>query len=222
MNMLVANHTKPDTGLKVLVLAAHTDDAELGMGPIIAKHIKDGDKVKIVSFSSIPESLPIEDREPNQLVKEHACAMEVFGVTDWIVLKVPGRIMNRYDAEIRHIIYNLVNKCYKPDRVYTPCKNSEHQDHQVIYNCTRNVLSKSHVSFWTYSLPGDSKAFSPNIIVPLDYQKHIEPYIKAVNAYTSQYKRRWWDADVFVARALYWSPYRSGTKWSWAFEVEKV
>lgn len=43
---------------KILVLAPHTDDGELGCGATIAKHIEDGDNVYYVAFSSCRRSLP--------------------------------------------------------------------------------------------------------------------------------------------------------------------
>lgn len=42
---------------KVLVLAPHTDDAELGCGGSIAKFVEEGREVHVVSFSIAEDSL---------------------------------------------------------------------------------------------------------------------------------------------------------------------
>lgn len=44
---------------KVLVLAPHTDDAELGCGASIARFIEEGSDILVAAFSSAEESLPV-------------------------------------------------------------------------------------------------------------------------------------------------------------------
>ena len=43
---------------RVLVLAPHTDDAELGCGGTIARLLRDGVDVFVAAFSTAEESLP--------------------------------------------------------------------------------------------------------------------------------------------------------------------
>ena len=64
---------------KILILAPHTDDGELGMGGSIAKFIEEGKEVYVAAFSIAEDSLP-EGFKKDALVYEFRGAMEVLGV----------------------------------------------------------------------------------------------------------------------------------------------
>ena len=60
---------------QVLVLAPHTDDAELGCGGTMAKLLRDGVDVYVAAFSTAEESLPA-GAAPSRLQDEFLVAME--------------------------------------------------------------------------------------------------------------------------------------------------
>ena len=50
----------------VIILAPHTDDAELGCGGTIARFLEEGKKMYVAAFSTARASLP-EGANPDQL-----------------------------------------------------------------------------------------------------------------------------------------------------------
>ena len=64
---------------RVLVLAPHTDDAELGCGGTIARLLKDGADVFVAAFSTAEESLP-PGASPTLLRDEFLCAVQTLGI----------------------------------------------------------------------------------------------------------------------------------------------
>ncbi len=64
---------------KILVLAPHTDDGELGCGGSIAKFCAEGKQVYYVAFSLCSKSLP-QDLSPDTLAKECKKAVSILGI----------------------------------------------------------------------------------------------------------------------------------------------
>src|SRR5690348_12775116 len=64
---------------RVLVLAPHTDDAELGCGGTIARLLRMGTTVFVAAFSTAEESLP-PGAVPTRLRDEFLSSMKVLGV----------------------------------------------------------------------------------------------------------------------------------------------
>ena len=64
---------------KILVLAPHTDDAELGCGGTIARFLEQGAHVFVAAFSTAHESLPPEAPR-DTLRQEFLLAMQTLGV----------------------------------------------------------------------------------------------------------------------------------------------
>ena len=66
------------TNRKILILAPHTDDGELGCGGSIAKLVEDGNNVKCVAYSIAEDSVP-EGFEKNAVADEFTQAMKNLG-----------------------------------------------------------------------------------------------------------------------------------------------
>ena len=78
---------------RVLVLAPHTDDGELGCGGTIAKEVDIGSDVLYVAFSSADRSLP--NGFPPGTLKN-----ELMGATG--ILGIPERNVRCLDYDVRH------------------------------------------------------------------------------------------------------------------------
>jgi len=194
------------TSLRVLGLSPHTDDIELGCGATLAKHIRAGDKVKVVTFSSCGESLPKELRNPNQLAVEHEKSMAELGILDWEILEYPVRGFEYHSYQIRQNIYDLVRKTFKPDIIYTPWSGSLHQDHAMVSSCTEQVSRHSDVTILGYYVADDGVGFAPRYFEPLD-EVLVSKKIDALTCYETQKRlRKWWNEDNFMATVVYWSP----------------
>ena len=118
---------------KILVLAPHTDDGELGCGGTIAKFIAEGRKVYYAAFSLCSKSL-------QQGLPADTLAIECKKATS--VLGIPADHVTLFDFEVRifpkhrqEILEELVtlNKKINPDLVFIPAAADIHQDHGVIH-----------------------------------------------------------------------------------------
>jgi len=81
---------------RVLVLAPHTDDGELGCGASIARFVGEGIDVFYAAFSTADQSLP-EGLPPGTLAQELRAATAVLGIPQENVLV--------YDYEVRKLNY---------------------------------------------------------------------------------------------------------------------
>jgi len=117
---------------KVLVLAPHTDDGEIGCGGTISKFISQGKKVFYIAFSICEKSVP-EQFPSNILGEEVIKATSVLGISEenLYTLGFPVRKFKNHRQEILDKMIKYKKKI-DPDLVFLPSKNDVHQDHSVI------------------------------------------------------------------------------------------
>jgi len=181
--------------LDILVLAAHPDDAELGCGGTIAKHISLGYKVGVVDLTrgelGTRGSVEIRKSEATESAK-------VLGLSVRENLSLPdGFFQNTKDAQIK--IIEAVRK-FQPSIVLANAITDRHPDHgraaELIYDsCFLAGLSKIETSFegatqkaWR---PGavyhyiQSQSIAPEFII--DISGFWDVKLKAVLTYKSQF-----------------------------------
>jgi LmbE family N-acetylglucosaminyl deacetylase len=182
----------------VLVLAAHTDDGELGCGGAIARFIEEGKDVYYVAFSSCEESIPQEF--PKDILRtECVRAVKKLGIKpeNLIVLNYNVRYFERDRQEILEEMVNL-NKKIKPDLVFLPVNNDLHQDHLVI--SAEGLRAFKKVKVLGYEQVWNNLKFLPTFVIFLE-KKHIDKKIAAIKEYKSQYFRSNYINEEFI-RAL--------------------
>ena len=105
---------------KVLVLAPHTDDGELGCGGTVARLLEEGCEVHFAGFSTCAEAVPA-GFPADELKMEFLSAMESYGI--------PAEQLILFDFQVRHfpahrqeILEELVrlNRRIVPDLVLAP------------------------------------------------------------------------------------------------------
>lgn len=181
---------------KILILAPHTDDGELGCGAAISKYTSIGKEVFYVAFSSCAQSLP-KGLPTDLLIKECKAATEILGIAKTYFFDFEVR---RFTENRQPILETLVKiaKEINPQTVFLPAKNDVHQDHQVIYwegmrafkNC--NVLG--------YELPWNNTNFSPNYFEVVG-EKDLSAKQNALKEYASQSHRNYMSADFIRSLA---------------------
>ncbi len=183
---------------KVLVLAPHTDDGELGCGASIHKFSSEGAEVFYVAFSICTRSLP-EHLHPMTLAEEVKKATELLGVRK--------ENLFLYDYDVRHfpairqtILEEMValEKQVKPDLVLMPCSTDIHQDHQTIY--AEGLRAFKRTTILGYELPWNNLSFTTNTFVTLS-ESNVQQKIKALNEYESQKTRSYLNADFIRSLA---------------------
>lgn len=179
---------------KVLVLAAHPDDAEFGLGGTITKLKEEGKEIHIATFSDCDESTP-HGFEVGSILKEFYNSCKFLGIpeTHISVFDFPVRHFPKYRQEILEELVKLKNS-YNPDLVFLPSSSDIHQDHQTIHE--EGIRAFKFSCLLGYEMPWNNFGFTSFVFVNLD-KNHIQKKIDALNHYQSQ-KSRNYSNDEFV------------------------
>lgn len=200
---------------KILVLAPHTDDGELGCGGTIAKFIEERKRVFYVAFSSAKKSIP-EGFPKDILKKEVRKATKALGLLreNLILYEYEARDFPYYRQEILEKLVKL-NKEIRPDLVFLPSTFDTHQDHQVISQ--EGFRAFKRISMLGYELPWNNLTFNTEGFVVLK-EKHILKKIKALSYYESQSTKFYASAD-FVRSLARTRGVQIGAQYAETFEV---
>jgi N-acetylglucosamine malate deacetylase 1 len=170
-------------GSRVLVLAPHTDDAELGCGGTIARLLRTGAEVHLAAFSTCEDSLPA-GAQPTQLRDEFMDAMSSFGIPEEN-LSVFGFRVRHLSSHRQEVLEDIVRlrKQLDPDVVFLPSGSDLHQDHQVLFS--EGIRAFKERTVWGYELPWNHIRFSAQAFVTLE-RADVEAKWNALKAYKSQ------------------------------------
>jgi LmbE family N-acetylglucosaminyl deacetylase len=172
---------------KILVLAPHTDDAELGCGGFIGKYVNKKE-IYIIIFSYAHKVFPIgfnkEDRD-----KEVKSAMECLGVKPHNItcLDYEGRTFSDHRQEILDYLIKVRDEL-KPDLVLVPSTYDIHQDHKTISE--EAIRAFKATSILGYEMPWNNLTFHTQVFVPLS-GRYIQKKMNAIKCYKSMKGRRY-------------------------------
>lgn len=170
-------------GRRILVLGAHTDDAELGCGGAIARALDEGAEVHVAAFSLAVESLP-DGWAGDTLRRECLASTAVLGIE-------PERV-HLFEHAVRHfpehrqeILEELVvlRREIEPELVFLHSGGDVHQDHHVIHEEGLRAFKERTVL--AYELPWNATSFDPTAHVALA-AVHIETKWRSLQCYASQ------------------------------------
>src|SRR5215204_1658845 len=182
---------------KILVLAPHTDDAELGCGASIAKYIGTGKQVTYISFSSCSRSLP-SHLPVDTLVTECKSATQALGLNDVRLLDFEVRKFPLYRQEILEVLIKI-NQELQPQTVFIPAKHDVHQDHQVIY--AEGLRAFKNCNLLGYELPWNNFRFSPAYFEKIE-EAHLHNKQQALHQYKSQSHKKYMSDDFTRSLAV--------------------
>lgn len=181
--------------LDILVLAAHPDDAELGCGGTIARHVAEGKKVGVVDFTrgELGTRGTVETR-----AHEAAESSRILGLTIRENLHLPdGFFKNERDHQLE--VVKAIRK-YRPEVVLANAVYDRHPDHgrgsELAFEaCFLAGLAKVTTSFEGVSQqPWRPKALyhyvqslhiAPDLVV--DVSDYWEKKMEAVRAFKTQF-----------------------------------
>ena len=201
---------------KVLVLAPHPDDAELGCGGLLALLREQNVEVFICVFSlcelSVPEGFP-----KDVLANECKNSSLTLGVPEenLIIKKYPVR---RFDEHRQDILEDIIvlRRDIKPDMVLMPSLDDIHQDHEVIARHAARAFKT--IKVLSYELPWNQMNANLNFFVKLS-KHHIEAKKNALSKYESQ-KHRTYTGD-FLSNLAKVRGVMCGHDYAEAFTLEK-
>lgn len=203
---------------KVLVLAPHTDDGELGAGGTIAKLIESDSGVYYAAFSTAEQSVP--EGFPKDILKK-----EVSAAT--LRLGIPSENLLIYNYEVRKLNYvrqeileELIRlrKQIDPDLILLPSLTDIHQDHSTI--AQEGLRAFKQRTVLGYELIWNNLTFSTSCFVKLQ-EHHVQKKCDALKAYASQ-QHRDYISEEFVKSLARTRGVQIGCSYAEAFEVIRL
>ena len=183
---------------RILILAPHTDDAELGCGASIHRWITEGVDVWIANLS---DTSNIFGSDHGQTMRREAlAAARCLGVGEKNVVfgDFPLRSFSEHRQQILDFLCDLGRKV-NPELVVGPSIGDSHQDHGVVAQEMRRAFSKSSLigfdTYWNINQQDCS-------IVLEATNASVEKKIEALSNYKSQSDRPYMNPEVVSAQAL--------------------
>ena len=194
---------------KILALAPHTDDIELGCGGLLSKY-KDSAEIDVVAFTS---AQPLAKGDP---VGEFYEAMKLINA-NVSFLNFEPRVLNEQRQRVLDYLWKL-NQKKKYDVVFCPSSYDNHQDHKVIHNECFRAFKKTTIL--GYELLWNCRTFRTDVFVTLD-KKDLELKFKMLDCYKTQGERVFMGKDYIydIARTR---GLQVGYKYAEAYEAIRI
>ena len=184
---------------KILVLAPHTDDGEIGCGGTISRYIEEGASVHYAAFSTARTS--VRPEYPDDILESEVReATAVLGIAaeNLHIFDFPVRCFPDHRQDILQQMVDLRNEV-EPDIIFVPSPNDIHQDHQVI--AQEGLRAFKRHTLLGYEEPWNNIVFETRCFIPLQ-EGHIERKIEALKCYRSQGHRTYLDAEFIRSLAI--------------------
>jgi len=200
---------------KILILAPHTDDGELGCGGLISKAVRQGATVFYAAFSTADESVPVSFPS-NQLEIEVKVATQIIGIEpeNLFIYKHTVRKLNYVRQEILEEMIRLRDKI-NPDIVILPSRNDIHQDHSTV--TAEGIRAFKNCSILGYELIWNNLSFATDYFCVLS-EDDIEKKIEALSAYKTQEGKSYMQPSFVRSMAIVRGT-QINTAYAEAFEV---
>ncbi|HLF65778.1 MAG TPA: PIG-L deacetylase family protein [Saprospiraceae bacterium] len=200
---------------KILVLAPHTDDGELGCGGTIVKMLREGHQVFYVAFSTADDSVP-EGFPKNQLELEVKQATGILGIPEenLIIYYYAVRKLNYVRQEVLEALIKL-RDTIRPELVILPSSKDVHQDHLTVYH--EGVRAFKFCSMLGYELIWNNLGFETDCFIEID-KEDLHGKMRALDAYVTQRGKNYMNPDFIRSLAVVRGT-QIGVPFAEAFEV---
>lgn len=194
--------------MKILFLAPHADDVELGCGATVARFVEERHDILWVTIA------PIET-----LNAEHMSVVQELGLEK---SKCPYFHFNvRHIFERRQeLLDNLfaIKSSFSPDLVIGPSLNDLHQDHRTVAEEMVRAF-KNSCSVICYELPWNHISFDVQLLIRLE-DGHIEKKLQMLGKFKSQLPIRGkYFSENFVRGLSAVRGIQIGSEYAEAFEI---
>ena len=194
---------------KILAVAPHTDDIELGCGATLHKYRNDYE----IDALAISNAQPLATGDP---VEEFYESMKLIGANASF-LDFEPRVIGIHRQELLDKFWNLQQK-NKYDIVFCPSSYDNHQDHQAVYNEVFRAFK--HCTILGYEMPWNNRTFRTDVFVSLSIED-IEAKVKMLDCYKTQLERAFmckeYVMDIARTRGL-----QVGKKYVESFEAIRI
>jgi len=202
------------SGARILVLAPHTDDGELGTGASISKWCRNANDVHYVGFSACETIQPVE---PFDILRgECARATSELGIPDGN-LRVLDFEVRHFERDRQRVLDVMValNAELSPDLVLVPSSDDTHQDHFVVADEARRAFKRTRIL--GYEVPWNNFRFETTAFVPVE-EVDLMAKVRALKEFRSQMGRGYMHQDYLLAQ-LRFRGVQSGVHYAEAFQV---
>lgn len=137
----------------IVAVGAHTGDAQLTCGMLLAKHAMKGDRVVLIDLTAgergTPAGWTVKDFRAYNVECAGKFAARLGGES--VVLDTPdGELYDTREEEMR--LAELLRSC-KADAVLYHWKNSLHKDHEAAHKITENAIFYASLPTFEHPLP---------------------------------------------------------------------
>jgi len=183
---------------KIVVLAPHTDDGELGCGATIARALEEGAELFYVALSTAEASVP-KGYPKNRLEIEVKKATKSLGIPkeNLFVFRHEVRKLNYVRQEILESLVKLQRKI-KPDIVFLPSSKDIHQDHITVMH--EGIRAFKYSTILGYELIWNNLSFHTDCFIKLR-KKHVRSKFKALECYETQKGKKYMSEEFITSLA---------------------
>lgn len=172
--------------MRILILSPHPDDAELCMGGTISRLKREGNFIKVISFSNCENSF---------IGAEFVKSMELLKVDEYDFLHYPRRKFKIYRQDFLDILIKETDF----DMVFSPPPYDCHQDHQTIAEEAIRAYKKSSLLF--YINPNNSNQINIRLLYKLELSDILNKEA-ALSCYNSQFEMKRSYFDPYYQRCV--------------------
>lgn len=177
----------------VLAIGAHPDDVEIGVGGILERHRRAGERIHILTCTGgasggASSARVKEARHAAQRLraKLHMGALPDTAVSD--------------GHETIALIEKAIRDC-NATTIYTHSLHDMHQDHRAVHRATL-VAGRGVPNVFCYQSPSTTTAFQPSHFV--DIGATVDAKLKLIGCHQSQAGRAYLEPDLVRSTARYW------------------
>lgn len=195
--------------LRMLVVGAHPDDVEIGMGGTIHRRAHGGWDVTVLTMSGGGNG-----GDPVRRRKEAHRAAEVLGAR-LVMEDLPDGSMADDRITVEAVERAVAEA--SPDVVVVHSESDTHQDHRAVHRATL-VACRKVARLACYQSPSATAAYRPNRFIELS-EVDVQAKLAAIAAHHSQAANRWYlDEDLLRSTARYWGRF-SQTRYAEPLEL---
>ncbi|HEY2548896.1 MAG TPA: PIG-L deacetylase family protein [Candidatus Acidoferrum sp.] len=177
---------------RVLCLGAHCDDIEIGCGGTLLRLQKQNPRLEFywVVFSSTP-------KRKREAAKSAQLFLSSAGASRVVIKKFRDSYFPSQSSRIKDS-FELLQKSFAPDLVFTHCRGDLHQDHSLICELTWNSF-RNHLIL-EYEIPKyEGDLGSPNFFVGLPESLCRQKIDLILRCFESQKSKHWFEEETFRA-----------------------
>lgn len=205
---------------KILVISAHADDAELGAGGSIAKHVELGDEVRmlLITHSAYKDYNGETIRSRPTARKESKKSSKILGIHRVDCLGYETKKV-KYNVKLIEDINKYVDS-YSPDVIYTHWEGDTNQDHEAIAKATFIGARNYHkILKYRSNWHSSTKTFRENFYV--DISEQIEKKMDSIRSHKSETDKRGGSWQEYFRSKARLSGIEIGKGYAEAFEIHK-